>query len=124
MKIKNGFTLIELLGVIVLLGIIALIVVISVNSVLSASETRLSDVQIKEIEKVAEIYYLSEGMDSSNLDEEFSETCVTVNYLLENGYFDSNVVVNPSNNENIDGSVKITYSLGHYTYKYQNKSCD
>lgn len=124
MKYNKGFTLIELLGIIVILGLVAVIVTISVNNIINVSKEGLSSIQIREIEKAAEIYYLNEGMNSSNLESEFVEDCVNVGYLLENGYFDSSTVIDPKDNKNLLGSVKIIYDAKQYSYIYQNNICD
>ncbi len=112
-----GFTLIELLAVIIILSVIISIIVISVNSILNDSKSSLSDTQKRNLEKIAETYYLEEGM-SENV------SCVNVSDLISKGYVDSSEVKDPNTREDIGGSVKIIYDSNQYTYKYQKEVCE
>lgn len=113
---SKGFTLVELLAVITILGVLALIVTIAVGSTISSSKENLLETQIKRIEKTAEAFYLKEGMDKKT-------TCVNVSELLQKGYIQGNSVKDPTTNEEIKGSVNITYSSNQYSYTYQIKAC-
>lgn len=116
---KKGFTLIELLCVIVILGMILTITVMSVSKTIKSSKNNLSDVQKNNIEKVAEEYYVKEGMISDS-----EVNCVNVKDLISKGYFDSNQVLDPKTKEEITGSVLINMDNGQYVYEYQDKSCE
>ena len=116
---KKGFTLIELLCVIVILGVILTITVMSVSKTLKTSKNSLSDAQKNNIEKVAEEYYIKEGMTADS-----EVTCVDVSDLISKGYFDSNQVLDPKTKKEITGSVLININNGKYTYQYQDKSCE
>ena len=120
---KNGFTLIELLGVIILLSLLAVIVTVSVNGVLNDSESKLTEIQIEKIEEAAKNYYISEGMDSSDFEQDNFSHCVNVNYLIENGYIDDNEIENFETGEDMLGSVRISYNSKKYTYTYKEASC-
>ena len=113
---NKGFTLIELLAVIIILSIISLIVVVSVGSILSNTEESLYDIQVKQLEEAAEKYYLKEGMD-------LGISCINVSDLIAKGYIKGSKVLNPEDNTEMTGSIKITYSSNQYFYKYQNLNC-
>ena len=114
---KKGFTLIELLAVLVVLAIILTIITISTSKILSNSEKSLSDTQKKNIEDAAEAYYIKEGMNNN-------VSCVDIQTLISGGYLDANKVIDPKTEEEMQGSVTITYSSNHYSYKYQDNSCE
>jgi len=117
---KKGFTLIELLAVVVILGVLSLIVTSIVGPTITGSKDNLSGIQIKKIEEAAKTYYIKEG----NISDDYSQkTCVNLSELLEKGYIDSNVIVDPKNGESMYGSVKITSNGDLYTYKYQDTLC-
>ena len=120
---NKGFTLVELLAVIVLLGVIALIATISTNSTINNSKTKLSEIQIKKIEKAAEMYYLKEGINDANYGYNETKTCVNVNYLIENDYIEKNEIINPEDYNKMLGSVKIVYKTDTYTYNYKDTEC-
>lgn len=113
---KKGFTLVELLAVIVVLAILSTLTILTVNSILSSSQDTLSERQKEEIEKAAELYYLKQG----NLEE---NTCVNISTLLSLGYLNGEKVLDPKTDEEMIGSVSITYNSNHYTYKYQETTC-
>lgn len=119
---KNGFTLIELIAIIVIIGIVALITIPTVTSVINNARENLTDQQIKTIELSAKKW----GLD--NIDrlptDETTTGCVSLNTLQSLGYLD-NDIINPTNNEVMEGSVKITYLKDYkqYEYEYQQTSC-
>ncbi len=113
---KKGFTLIELLAVLIVLAAIIVIVVPVVNSVIKSSKSSLTQTQITSIEKAAKQYYLLEGMDTNS-------SCVNLEDLIEKEYLDTDKILNLSNNESLNGSVKIIYENGNYIYKYMESSC-
>ena len=114
---KNGFTLVELLGVIVLLSVILLITTISVGSVLNESRDSLSDVQKRKIEEIAETYFIKEGINKDHM-------CISVEYLINKGYIDGDLIKDPKDREKMTGFVKVTYSTNQYSYKYQEENCE
>lgn len=114
---KNGFTLIELIAVLVILSVVITITVTIVGPIISGSRDDLLENQKHNIEEAAKIYYLKEG----NLDA--SNSCVNVSDLISKGYVESSEILNPKNNEPMNGSVKITYSSNQYKYKYQENLC-
>ena len=114
---NKGFTLVELLAVLVILAIIVTITAVAVSSILSSSENSVSDLQKKNVEEAAKVYYLKEGMNTN-------ATCVSIEYLIDEGYIEGTEVTDPKTKEPIEGSVKITYASNQYSYKYQNSSCE
>ena len=116
MKMR-GFTLVELLAVLVILAIIITITTVAVSSVLSNSEDSVSDLQKKNVEEAAKVYYLKEGMNTN-------ATCVSIQTLINKGYIEGTEVLDPKTKETISGSVKITYASNQYSYKYQSSSCE
>lgn len=120
---KNGFTLVELLAVIVILAILSAIVVFSVGPTIDSSKTNLSSIQIKQVEQAARMYYLKEGMNYINYDKDSTKLCISLEYLVDNGYFEETEVLDLETNEQIGGSVLITSNSNKYNYQYQEKSC-
>ena len=115
---NSGFTLVELLAVLVILAIIVTMTAVAVSSILSSSENSVSDLQKKNVEEAAKVYYLKEGMNTD-------ATCVSIQTLINKGYIEGTEVLDPKTKEPIGGSVKITYaSNNHYSYKYQTTSCE
>jgi len=119
----KGFTLVELLAVIVILGVLTAVTTVAVSDTIKNSKNKLTDIQIDTIEEVAEMYYLKEGMNNIDYENDTHEDCVEVSYLIDNGYFDDVKIIDASTVEEIEGSVKISYKSNQYTYKYQTKSC-
>lgn len=120
---NKGFTLVELLTVLVILSAISLIAVVLTGPTIKNSRQELSDIQISKIEEAAKIYYLKEGLGSFDYENDEHKTCVNLSYLLEKNYLDGSEIINAKNNEEMNGSVKITYSSNQYNYKYQDTAC-
>ena len=108
---KRGFTLVELLAVLLILGVILTITYYSVNAIIESSRTSLSDTQKSAIEESAKVYYLEEGMNNN-------ATCVTIEYLLSEGYIEKSKVVDPEDNQEMKGYVTITQTNNKYTYTF------
>lgn len=119
-----GFTLIELLGVIIVLGILLTIATISISSVLNSSETELTKIQIEKLKDAAKNYYISEGIESLDFEQNNFSHCVSINYLIKKGYIDESEISNFETGEDIAGSIKILYNSQKYEYIYQEKSCE
>ena len=119
---KKGFTLIELLAVIIVLAVLVLITTISTGTTIQNSKNSLSEIQIQKIEEAAKIYYLKEGMNLTDYDNN-NIGCVDVGYLIDNGYFDNSIITNPNDDSSMLGSVKIMYESNNYRYQYQDEVC-
>lgn len=99
---KKGFTLVELLGVIIILGLVITISFTSINAVKKNSLKKLVETKENAIVQAAILY----GQDNPNVlvensvtnDCQGNEYCakLTVEFLIENNYVDSEYI----NNEN------------------------
>ena len=112
---KKGFTLIELLSVIVVIGIIATITIPVVDNILDSSRKKALDEQIKMIEKRAEDYLTTR----TNLIGD-NDIYISIDTLIDEGYFDQDELINPITNEKMNGCVKVSHSSLYekYTYTY------
>ena len=113
---NNGFTLIELLATITVLSIILLITFASIGSVIRNSKKSLHDSQITQVERAAEYYNNKEGLKDYDI-------CINVSDLVEKGYIKQDEVIDPKGEEELDGSVIISYNGKKYSYEYQEKVC-
>ena len=94
---RKGFGLIELIGCLALLGLILGIGLYVTRDTLSTSLSTLTDVSVKQI-KDAAVTYVTElklSWINSN-DEEY--TCVTVEELIDAGYFHNDDVISYKDN--------------------------
>lgn len=121
---NKGFTLVELLGVIVILAVLSTLIVVSVGGTIKKSKNQLSEVQIDNIIEAAKTYYLKEGMNVDDLNENDTQSCVSVKYLIDNGYIDNEEIVDLKDEESSKSSVLIVYENNKYKYKYQKKVCE
>ena len=87
---RKGFSLIELLGCLLLLGIILCIGLYSTRGTLATALSTLTDVSKNEIYDAAKMYVLEYDVTWVNVEEEY--TCLTVNQLVDSGYFDDDEV--------------------------------
>jgi len=92
---KNGFTLVELLACLALLGAILGIGLFVTRGTLATTLSTLTDVSEREIYDSASSYALENGVTWINDKVEYA--CVTVNNLVEKGYFDEDEVVSYKN---------------------------
>lgn len=116
---KKGFTLIELLAVIILLGALALITIVSVSDVITNSENKTKDIQISSVKEAARKYFL----ESDIFLEDNASTCVNISELINNGYFETDDVIDPITNKTLKGSITITRKTNQYYYEYDEISC-
>ena len=90
---KNGFTLIELLGCLALLGVVLCIGLYVTRDTLSTSLSTLTDVSSNQIHDAATLYvreYKTNWINANG--EEYA--CITMEQLVDSGYFDYDEVVN------------------------------
>jgi len=115
---NKAFTLVELLGVIIVLSVIAVIIFPIYNESIANSKENLYKEQIKSLENASRRW----GVDhSSELPQEEGELCAIGFYhLIEGGYIANNTIVNPKNNQALDGCIAIYWDdyTNQYIYKY------
>lgn len=116
---KKGFTLIELLAVITILSIILTITIYSVKNILSNSKESLSESQKLLVIDAAKVWYLE------NMNTDLSEQIVLIKDLVDEGYIESNKVLDPNTGEDLPGCViiKVNASSDTVTYEYESTSC-
>lgn len=110
-KKDNGFTLIELLATIVLLSLVVGITIYVVVGNINSSKEKTYAATIKNIEQLSG-NYMQENSDRLfylTLNESQEYSCVTVQNLIDVGYFDDNIV-----NSYIKKDVKV--SKDDYVY--------
>ncbi len=121
---KNGFTLLELLGVILLLGIIATMVILLSNRMLGKSKESLYQTQIETITDAAKKWTIPNNgvlpMDQN--DEAYN---LPLSKLSEDGYIDSDELIDPRDNKKMCGYIEIKYnnSKNQYSYKFIKEAC-
>lgn len=88
---RKGFTLIEMLGCLLLMAVILGIGLYSARGTLATSLSTLTGISENEIYSASKTYVLENGVNWINVaGEEY--TCLTVNELVDKGYFESNEV--------------------------------
>lgn len=114
---KNGFTLLEVLGVIVLLGVIALLVTTLSNRILGESKESLYETQKETIINSAKKWTIANNNELP-MNETDAPYNLSFTKLAEDGYIDSDDLIDPRNNKSICGYVEITYNNSNKQYKY------
>lgn len=94
---KKGFTLIELLMCLVLLGFVLGLGLYVTRDTLSTSLSTLTDVSINQIYDAAELYVTENGVSWINIDNK-EYTCLSVDNLVDMGYFDYDEVTSYNGN--------------------------
>ena len=115
---KKGFTLVELLAVLVILAILASVTTIAVIKIINNSRKELYDDQIKLIEKAADKW----SVDNTDLIGKTTPYCLSMDTLLRSGHIKKDTLVDPRDESEIDGYVKITYDseYNQYTFEYMD----
>ena len=105
---KNGFTLIELLATISILAIIISVVVYVAISVINNARERSYKVAVVNIENHAKDYFVENSsklfyVHSEEDEGKYEYQCVTVQSLIDMGYFDSDILDSQvSKDRNVD----------------------
>ncbi len=121
---KNAFTLVELLVVIVLLGIIAVIAFPIVQESITESKESLNESQLEIITSAAKNWTLTNNGVLPMSESEGSYN-LPLSKLSEDGYIDSDELIDPRDNKPICGYIQITYndSKNQYNYKFVKETC-
>ncbi len=112
---RCGFTLIELLTVIVILGVIALIAVPVVNGTIKTMRERSYQQQLENIKAAAKMWANENIYDLPT--EENPIKTLTLEFLIQNGYVEKEIV-NPKTGEEFQNLVvTVTYKDGGLSYE-------
>ena len=120
MNNKKGFTLIELIAVIIVLSIIALIATPIVTGIMESSRKKAYDNIVTNIEDSAYKYSIYNNLGYSELYKPLQ-----LSEIQNSGYLESKDIIDPRNNEKMDGCVayKWDVSKNQYHFVYQEE-CD
>ena len=114
-KKSKGFTLIELLSVIVILSIIALISIPIVYKSIQFSREQSYLVQVKHIEEQVKKWAQANAIELPNIDNDV--VFITISDLKQSGYLKEEDVLDPRNNNEMNGCVAILYEQSNNQYK-------
>jgi len=92
---KKGFTLIELLAIILILALVVSIVVYVVTDVVKNAKDNSYEVTVNNIVNVASEFVLENSSDKISWvdsDAQYQYTCVSVQDLIDGGYYKSDVL--------------------------------
>lgn len=117
---KKGFTLIELIAVITIIALLAVIIVPTINSSISNSKQAAYETQISQIEDAAKKYMIN---NSELLPNSGNTTKININTLVKEGFLSKkdNKIINPINNNEMNGCIHINYSEEYNQYIYEYK---
>ena len=93
---RKGFTLIEFIGCMAILGMVLALGLYVTRGTLSTTLSTLTDVSNNEIYETAKTYVLENKTTWIKNSEEY--TCITVQSLVDAGYFESDEVTAMSDN--------------------------
>ena len=116
---KGGFTLVELLATIAILAIVSVIPIYTATNLISKTKEKSYKVSISNIEQGSGSYAIENQSGIKWLPDEHDANgeyyCVTVQDLIDMGYFDNEVL-----NSKVDNNTKVT--KGDYVYLKRNKT--
>lgn len=117
---KKAFTLIEILTVIIILGIITTLVVPITIGIIQDTKQNVYDNQVIQIENAASAYIIENGSSIEDLDEVGGTYTLTLNYLVNEGYIES-PIINQLTNEEMDLTTTtiLVTKLNNGTYSYE-----
>ena len=123
-KDKKGFTLIELLATIIIIAIVfSIALYVSLNAI-EKSQEKSYKLTINNIQKAASnylfensdrLFFISYGEDTDQLGKNIEYQCITVQNLIDMGYFDKNIT-----ESKIDKRTYVTTDM--YVYIERNKT--
>ena len=93
---RKGFTLIEFLGCMAILGVVLALGLYVTRGTLSTTLSTLTEISENEVYETAKTYVLENNITWIEANQEY--TCVTVQNLVDAGYFKNEEVATVSNN--------------------------
>ena len=118
---KKGFTLIELLAVIVVLAIVSLIVFPEVTRIIQNSKQKSYDTQINNLIEAARRAAIKNTL-LLPIEQDGSKSCISLNYLLNNGEIDTDQIYDPRNSSvKLTGTIVVTYNSQYKQFIYEYK---
>ena len=112
-ELFSGFTLIEMIGVIIVLSVIALVVYPTVGRIIANNKTKAYEHQVSVIEDAA-----SNWLTTNEDKLKDNSYALPISDILSSGLIEEDELINPINNEPIDGCVFITWRKGTKQYEY------
>jgi prepilin-type N-terminal cleavage/methylation domain-containing protein len=122
-KKKKAFTLIELMAVVIILGIVSTITVVSINYTIQSSKNKLYVEQIERLTSSVRKWAVA-NTDSLPINES-GIVFFSISRLKDEGIVDTEVVIDPRTNEELNGCVTIQYDniYQQYEYLYEDTDC-
>lgn len=117
MSPKKGFTLIELMTVIVLLAGILLLIVSTFTKTIANSKEKTYQIQINNLKQAAKKW----AMENPGFLSQEESLHLDLDALIEAGYLKNDDIVDPRNNNPMNGCIIISYdeAYSQYTYEYE-----
>lgn len=116
---KRGFTLIEVLVVIVIIAILAAIISPGIIRLLNKNRQEMYNNQIRTLEEAAKRWSVN-NFDKLNEDLTSEHPyCLSLDDLALGGYISGSDLINPINNEDLEGAISITYDRIYSQYDFR-----
>lgn len=121
MKNNQGFTLVEVLIVTVVAVLLSLYTIPKITSLLDTSKDKLYEAQVHVLEKAAQDYFVTniEELPQTKKDARF----LTIDMLVKQHLIESNEVLDPRTDEQMNGCIIIKSNGKDYSYTY-NEDCN
>ncbi len=116
---KKGFTLVELLAVVIILSIILAIAVPNIQKTLKESKETAYQRSIDGIIEASKLYVTNLGQYPTTETKK-----ITLQMLITAGLLEDSEIIDPRNNQTIDGCVLYTWDDTNNQYKYEYKDAD
>ena len=113
---KNGFTLVEVLVVIVIIAVLSTIISPIVINLLSKNRQEMYENQVRTLEEASKRWSVDHAGELSS-DE--SSYCLSLDELSNEGYISGSDLKNPVNDEDLVGSILITYNSVYQQYEFK-----
>lgn len=110
---KNGFTLAEMLGVIIILALLALVVFPTVANLIKSSKDKSYQEQVNYITDAASNWIVENASTLSKT----GYKCLSVADLKSSGFLESKSIIDPRDNSEMSGYVKITYNASYNQFE-------